>query len=309
MTDDIEGRLAAAIAAIQERETLIGELRPLRNREARLERELERLRQRCDQEQKKVERLEKLTSSRLLAALRGDREVQLERERAATAAANAEAERARERLDLLRQRIAAGEARLSELADAHDDYEAALAAKVELAGEDGHAARLLALAEERRQLVGEIREMRETLEGTDEAVAALERAKEKVGSASSWSNYDLFFGGGALGSAIKHRRLDDAVAAVKDADKALNAVRTGLADVDVQADGLGVTKRTKTIDVWLDNIFTPIEVRRKIKDMAAVVADAYSATTQVRQCLADRHRRAEARLDELEDERRHLLSQ
>lgn len=309
VTDDIDGRLAAAIEAVQERDSLIRELQPMRKRETRADRELARLLQRCDQEQAKVERLENLTSSRVLATLRGDLKVQLERERAAVAAVQAEAQDARARLDALRQKIAAGEARLSDLADAHDDYQAALAAKVERADADtSHAARLLALAEERSQLLGELREVRETAEVVDEAFAALERAKEKVGSASKWSTYDTFFGGGMVESAIKHHRLDDAVTAVHDADSALDAVRAQLTDIDVKAGWLEVTKRTRTIDIWFDNIFTSLKVRGKIKDMATAVADSHSAVRQVKDDLADRQRQAEARLGEVEDESRQVLS-
>lgn len=72
------------------------------------------------------------------------------------------------------------------------------------------AGALMALAEACGTLTGELHEIDEALQVAHEAEEALAQVQNKLGSASNWSNYDTFFGGGTVSSWIKHSRLDEA---------------------------------------------------------------------------------------------------
>ena len=90
---------------------------------------------------------------------------------------------------------------------------------------------MLALAGERGRLHGELTEIAEAQQAAAEATDALKQVRSRLGSASAWSAYDTFFGGGAIASAVKHSRLDDAADAAARADQCLAVLRTELADV------------------------------------------------------------------------------
>ena len=73
--------------------------------------------------------------------------------------------------------------------------------------------------------------------GIDEAMAAaaaagqaLRQVEERLGSAGSWSTYDTWFGGGAIGSYVKLDRLDQAQHAASRAEESLAAVQRSLLD-------------------------------------------------------------------------------
>lgn len=155
------------------------------------------------------------------------------RERAEADGARLAVAEAQARLDAVAREHDAECARLDRLAGARREYAAALDAKERYLHEHGdpRAARLLALADERGRLAAESRELTEAAHAATEAAQALSRAQASLGSASSWSTYDTFFGGGLISSAIKHSRLDDAAAAAAYADRRLAVMRTELADV------------------------------------------------------------------------------
>ncbi|MDG4825607.1 hypothetical protein O7635_27485 [Asanoa sp. WMMD1127] len=312
MVDDIEQRLATAAEAVREREVVGRRVADLRQRVDELTDRLASLRAEHAAEQGDVDRLEGLSLTRVLAALRGSREDALGRERAEADAARYRVAEAEARLAALRREHAAAVARHEELAAAPASYAAALDEKERhlAASGDPRRSRLLALADERGRLGGELREIAEAIQAARTAAADLARVQERLRSASGWSTYDTFFGGGVIGSAIKHSRLDETAEAAARADRSLAVLRTELADVDgaaVAAPQLAIDGLTRFVDVWFDNIFTDLAVRDRIRQAEANVERCQQLVHEVHARLEHRTAAARARLTAIETERRDLL--
>ncbi len=314
MGDEVERRLATAAQALHEYEVTSRRYADLQERIAAMSARVKELRTALADEEKDVERLEGVSLTRLLVALRGSREDTLARERTEADAARLAVAEAQARLDAVVSERDAVRERLDRLAGAGRAYAAALDAKERYLHEHGdpRAVRLLELADERGRLAAESRELAEARHAADEAAQALSRAHASLGSASSWSTYDTFFGGGMISSAIKHSRLDDAAAAAAHADRCLAVMRTELADVqaytpvvtEVAVDGL-----TRFADIWFDNIFTDHAVRGKIRRAQSNVDSSIAMVAEVQRRLAERMARVRERISAIAAERVALVSQ
>ncbi|MEV0156093.1 hypothetical protein AB0H57_20515 [Micromonospora sp. NPDC050686] len=313
MADDIEQRLTSVAEALREYEVTTRRSADLRRRMDQLTAQLAALRARHAREQEDVERLEGLSLTRVLASLRGARDDALARERAEADAARYRVAEAASRLEALRREHRAAQARLGQLAAAPSNYAAVLDDKERHLDESGdpRRARLLELADERGRLTGEMHEVTEAMQAARTAWHALTQVRDKLGSASGWSTYDTFFGGGAISSTIKHSRLDEAAQAAARADRCLAVLRTELADVPgmaLTAPQLAVNGLTRFVDVWFDNIFTDLAVRDRIKQAQQNVAQSMQLVREVQARLEQRAAHVRARLATIDTERRHLLT-
>jgi hypothetical protein len=171
---------------------------------------------------------------------------------------------------------------------------------------------LLALADERGRLTAELNETDEAVRAADAATAALSDVQEVLRSASGWSTYDTWFGGGMLASSMKHDRMDQAAQAAAVADQRLAVLRHELADVPGPGLGtapqLALSSGTRFADVWLDNIFTDLAVGDRIRQAQQQVSDSARAVEMLRSRLTARAGQTRARLAAIETERRGLLT-
>jgi hypothetical protein len=314
MSDDIEQRLTAAAAAVREREVTTRRCADLQGRQDTLLAEVAALRAKSALENEDVDRLEGLSLTRVLAALAGAREERLGRERAEADAARFRVAEAEARLAAIQHDHDLARQRLDGLAGAPDAYAAALAEKERYLTREGdqRGRRLLALAEERGRLAGELKEAREALQAADAATQALSRVRDRLDSASGWSTYDTFFGGGAMASVVKHERMDEAARAAAEADQRLAVLRTELADVGepgLTAPQLTIGDGTKFVDVWFDNFFTDMAVRDRINQARQNVDNSADLVDQVGARLQNRLAGIGARLAAIEAERRDLLAE
>lgn len=309
---DLDGRLAAAAARLREIELTDQRLAEVSRKLAVAADRAARLAARRDEDQRGVEQLEGVSLTRVLAALKGSRGDDLERERAEAAAATyqwREAEAARASLTRDRDALAA---RVAALPSAQADWAALLAEKEQAvtASTDPRAAELLDNAGRRGALRGELREIDEALLATVAAASALDDVSAKLGSAGSWSTYDTFFGGGTISSAMKHDRLDDAQRSASYAESKLATLRSELADVgaDQVVMTLGVTDMTRFVDIWFDNIFTDWMVGDRITKAVESTHRARDAVTKIQERLGDRRRQVEMAVADLERRRVELLA-
>lgn len=309
--DDLERKLTAAAEAVRQHDVYALRLSSLADRTRAVRNEIDSLRDRLTDEEKDVERLEGRSLTRILAALRGSRDDDLALERA--------------QADAVRYRLAEAEAKLAVLRAEDDDTRSRLAALSSAqaihAGlikekEDRLAAsgtpsgrRLLEIAEERGGLDAELTELAEASHAADAAAEALDAVRASLSSAQSWSTYDTFFGGGAISSAVKHSRLDEAAAAAARADRRMALLRTELADVGgARLPDVSVDSGTRFIDTWFDNIFTDLRVRDQIRDSLAGVERCARTVSRVRRGLDERTHAAQQRREALEAERMRLLN-
>jgi hypothetical protein len=176
---------------------------------------------------------------------------------------------------------------------------------------DPRRSKLSDLADERGRLSRELAAMRKALQLADAAWQALSDLHHKVGSASRWSTYDTFFGGGKIATAIVHRRLDEAAEAAAEADYRLALLRTELADLHRTMRTfplLAISARTKLVDMWFDNIFTAMAVHDRIKQARQNVDHSLQVVQEVQEQLTSRVAQAQARLTSIEAKRRDLLA-
>jgi hypothetical protein len=313
VADDIEQRLTAAAEALREYEVAARRGADLRGRQEAMAAQLAALRAASADEQRDVDRLEGVTLTRVLASLRGARDDALARERAEADAARYQVAQAQARLDAVHREYDATQERLSRLTGAPRAFAALLEEKEERlrTSADPRGARLLEFAGERGRLAAELREVGEALRAAAQARHALSEVLDRLGSASGWSTYDTFFGGGALSSAVKHSRLDEAAQAAAQADRCLAVLRTELADVNgmtFTAPQLVVTGLTRFVDIWFDNIFTDLAVRDRIKQAQRNVAQSMRLVHDVAGRLNQRAAQAHARLATIDTERTNLLT-
>jgi hypothetical protein len=313
MVDDIERRLASAAEALREHDVVGRRSVDLRRRADELIDHLVELRARHAAEQADVERLEGLSLTRVLVSLRGARDDRLARERAEAEAARYQLADAEARLAAIRREQAAAQARLDDLATAPAEYAAVLDEKerVLAASADPRRERLLALADERGRLTGELHEIAEAVQAARVAADDLALVRDGLRNASGWSTYDTFFGGGVLSSAMKHSRLDATAFAAARADRSLAVLRTELADlpnVAPTAPQLSVGNLTRFVDVWFDNIFTDLAVRGRIKQAEQNVARCLALVDDVRTRLERRTAATHDRLGAIATERADLLT-
>ena len=311
---DIEERVAAAARAVREREVISQRQAELRARQGELEGALAGLRDKASAERKDVERLEGMSLGRVLASLAGSRDERLSRESAEADAAGYRVAEAETRLDAVRGELAAVEDRLAALESAPRVYTAVLGEKERyLTGSgDRRGEALLALADERGRLTAELNETDEAIRAADAATAALSEVQDVLRSASGWSTYDTWFGGGMIASSIKHDRMDEAAQAAAVADQRLAVLRLELADIAgpglSTAAQLALGGGTRFADVWLDNFFTDLAVADRIRQAQQQVADLAETVQRLRARLAARAGQVQARLTVIESDRRALLT-
>ncbi|SCF13660.1 hypothetical protein GA0074695_3726 [Micromonospora viridifaciens] len=305
-------RLAEAVERVREHEAVNGRVESLRRRVEEAERHLVRLRDAHAREQQDVQRLEGRSITRVLASLRGSRDDDLARERAEAELAARREEEAQAHLAGLRREHRAAQARRAELAGAPAAYAALLDERERqlLAGPDPRAARLTALVAERDRLTTRARQVDEAAQAAAAARTALAAVRDHLARADGWSTYDTFFGGGMVSSVIKHNRMDDARAAARVADRRLATLRTELADLP----GVWLTPElelgelTRFADIFLDNIFTDLAVRGRIRRAREAVEQAGTAVARLRDRLATEAGKLRRSLADLAVERVALLT-
>jgi len=313
MSDDIELRVAAAAQAMREFEVCGQRCADLKSRGDSIAAEAAAARAQFAGEEKDVERLEHLSLTRVLASLRGSRDDSLQRERAEAQAARYRVADAESRLEAVGRELADAEQRRQQLSSAPRGYADALSEKEQQLthSSDPRGATLLKLAEERGRLTAEVNEMTVAQRDAEAADRALAEVQDRLGSASSWSTYDTVFGGGMIGNAIKHDRMDEAAQAAAAADRQLGGLRTELADLGslaATAPQLEVSGGLRFADIFFNNIFTDLAVGHQIRQAQDNVDRSVRVVGELRVQLADRIAKAQSRLSAIDAERQELLT-
>ncbi|MFI7546650.1 hypothetical protein [Actinoplanes sp. NPDC049599] len=308
MNHDIETRLAALAGLIREAELLRARRAELGGRLAHQEEALGELRERWAGEVRDVERLESLSLSRVLAALRGAQAEELSRERA-------EADLARYRLAEGESRLAAiqaerqtVEARLTELADLPARFAAAVDDKERHLREQGgpQLARLLTLAEERGRVEAELRELHEAAGAAEVALRALGEVRRQLDLASGRQTADNLLGG-AL-SVGQPNWLDGVAWAAAHADRCLAVLHTELTDVGL-ARPLGTLPRAIAPATGFSQVFfSNMIIRDQLTQAIRAVDASAQLVAGVRQDVAQRTEATRGRWHVLQQERQRLLT-
>lgn len=313
MTDaeHIQAALERATQARQEQTKLQQRLRTATEQAQAVEKEVADRRTVLADETEDVERLESFSLTRIWATLKGSRDADLDREVAERDAERYAVAEAEARLEVARRDVASLEAQLRQLGDVEADYDAALKAKEQWLLSTGapNATELARVAEERGALLAEDTEAREAHAAGLAARDLLLHAQQLLGNAQSWSTWDTFGGGGLFSDMMKYDKLDQVTAVLRQADQALDRFSRELADVGMRAvRGVEIDGLTRTFDVFFDNFFSDLAVRRRIQDAAARVDEAVAAVEQVLQRLTARGKEIAEQLGDLDARRSALLT-
>lgn len=288
-----------------------GVLNELRWQETDQRREAEGCRARLREEEQDVDRLERLTFSAVLAALRGDKDERLDQERAEACAARLRLQEAERQLAEIQAEIADRERRIQADADCEVAYEALLREK-EANLRNGDPALEAKLADlERRELELAVRqkELREAISAGETALASMDEALDRLGSAENWGLWDLV-SDGILGDIMKYSRLDEAQAHIERLKDDLRCYQAELADVAVVRD-LDVRPGgwMQFADVFFDNIFTDWMVQSRIERSREALLDVWGQVRGVQRTLEQGLQQAESELTALRTERDELVQQ
>ena len=314
MIDVVQTRdtLDQAIAADREAVHLRQQLEGLRLEAASARENLVSLQAHHHAEVSDVERLEGFGLTAVLAAVRGTRTGELDRERAEEVAARYAAQSALARLQAAESRREDVDRRLAQLGDTTARREAAAEAHATAVRASGTptGVELDAVLDELAAVRAEAAELSEARDAGVRAATALDAAQRELGSADSWSAYDTWFGGGLVSSAMKHDRIDAAGRLIAAAQDALVDLARELADVEsvagLRAD-LGISPTARTFDVWFDNIFSDLSVRSSIKDSQVRVDTAVTSVREAMQRMTVRSVALDQRGADLRGQRDALL--
>ncbi|MGL5830086.1 MAG: hypothetical protein ACRC0L_11030 [Angustibacter sp.] len=311
---DLERRVIAAGAALREHQLLTRRCAELAERHENLSAEVARLRQQLADEHHDVERLERLSLTRIVVSLRGVRDDALAKEQAEEDAAKYRVAGAVSRQTMAWQELLTARAQLANLRDAPQLHAAVLSEKehhLRKSGDD-RAGRLWQLADERGRLTSELREIDEALLAANSAIESLKVTLKVLGDAANWSTYDVFLGGGAVSGAVKHSRLDEAAQSAARADRALVVLRTELADVDgviLTSPQLAIDGFTRFADIWFDDLYSDLAVRNRIRQARHNISKSMESVQKIERKLRQRAADVHTRLSVIDAEReRHLLS-
>lgn len=111
-----------------------------------------------------------------------------------------------------------------------------------------------------------------------------------------------------ISSVIKHDRMDDASSLIRHADLALGLLAAELGDVGLPPiGGVAVSDMTRTLDIWMDNIFSDLASMNAIARAQERVAEASRSVASVDGALDVRERETREELDRLAARRRRLI--
>ncbi len=259
-----------------------------------------------------VARLEQVSVTRILASLRGRRDLELDRERAEADAARYAATEAESRRRYAQADVDSLVARLASLGDLALRRTHLLIAREAEVAADPAAREAATELDQVTTTLGTLQAERQQLE---EAIAAVGVAGEILLAASrhlrgagDWAAVDTFLGGGLMTDMIKYDRLDQAGELMRRADAALGHLATELADVGLrEVGGIDVDALTGFFDVWFDNVFSDWAVLGRIQQAEKRLARACAGVGETAAILDGRLTACDAGIEHVQKARETLL--
>lgn len=241
-------------------------LEALCRQETACEQELNLRRSQWAKEEKDVEKLEKLTLSSVLAALRGNKDEEIDREKAEAYRARLHMQEAERQLEEIRSEIRMRQDRIRAYASSEQRYQQVLREKAAVVREQNPvlAEKLTGLEQQELGLVSRKRELEEALTAGRQTLDHIHAALDDLDNAEGWSTWDIM-GGGLISDVMKYSSMDEAQKKIEWIQSDLRRYQAELADVaqtaafDLQPDGL-----LQFADFFWDNIFTDFAVRDHI---------------------------------------------
>lgn len=173
-----------------------------------------------------------------------------------------------------------------------------------------------AVSKKYKELEAEQDSLAKRLVETEEAMNAAKRALSTAGSAmehlrsaENWAAFDTWTRGGIISHMAKYQHIDNAEEDFNRLDSQLEDLGKELQDISLSGiPGIGgIDSTTRTIDFWFDNIFTDLNVRRRIGDDYEKISELHDRISVIVQKLYNDIAEINNRLKELEQRKRDLL--
>ncbi len=281
MTDALEVRIAAARAAIDEKEWLDAKLKDTIAESNLLDARVDELEAAAKKEQGDVDALEGFGLHSVLHSVLGGKDAKLEKERGEALAARLKHEAARAELAEARVRIRTLSGLVNELGDVKAQYEAVLADKQRWLVEQGdeRGGKVLEWAERKGQLTTKLREVNEAVEAAQEADAIMDKMLGYLREARGWGYADIVgvqAGGDPLSDGwSKYDAFGAAHVDAVDARHALSRLQSALKDVHLAELEVELpSSMVKFADWFFDGLAADVFVQSKICQSVASVEKA-----------------------------------
>lgn len=311
---DYQRQLQTLRDQIAQREEDLAVLVQLEQQEEACRRKVEECHTRWEQEQKDVDRLERVSLAALLSALRGSKDEDMDREQAEAYAARMRLQEAERQLAGIQEEILDRRRRIEETTGCRKAYEQLLREKEDaICAQDPALARQLQATEERiLELTTWMRELNEAVQAGRQALFCLSAAIDRLESARGWGTWDVL-GGGMFTDVMKYSHINEAQAQMEHLGDALRRYQAELGDVPDLAGEANVDLRpgefTWTLDLFLDNIFTDGMVLHQLSQ-AGDRLGALKSRIEILQDRLERNREeSQAALDQACAERDQIVLQ
>lgn len=149
---------------------------------------------------------------------------------------------------------------------------------------------------------------------TEEALRASRRVKitsasamKHLDSAENWATFDVWTRGGILTHMAKYNHVDNAQTDFNRLNSRLRDLHKELADVNMHPGFTGIDGTTRAVDFWLDNIFTDLHVRNRIRDDKERLRVLRGKINNIINKLTDNKNEINKKLDEIEHKKNNLI--
>lgn len=305
MTDTTVDRLAEAKERKHRLEKALRRQEQLRGRINENERLIVKLEVELEAEQADVDKLTRMSIANLFHTLLRSKDEQLELERQQALAAALKLQEAKDAAARMKAESVSLGDELAACGNAEWEYERLLREREEeLRHSRAYAGELAAMDTEIADRTILVKEIREALTAGRRVMASLEGASRSLEKAENWGNWDMWGGGGMISTHIKHEHIDDAKAAISDANHLMRSFRDELADlertVDIQVDISGLLKFG---DYWFDGLIVDWVVQKRIKNAQDQTLEAIHQVRTIVNKLQSEQTAAESALAGLKTKR------
>lgn len=260
-------------------------------------------------EERDVEKLEKLTISSVLAALRGNKADEIDREKREAYAARLRLQEAERQRDEIQYEIRLRKERIKASETCEQRYETLLREKAEAVRQTDPvlAEKLTELEQRELGLTSRKKELEEAFTAGRQAMDRIRSAIVDLDDAEGWSTWDIL-GGGLIVDAMKYSSMDEAQMKMEQVQSDLRRYQAELADVaqtaafDLQPDGF-----LQFTDFFWDNIFSDLAVRDHIDQSQNRMQTLMEQVQQIQTNLEQELDETERDLKQLREEKNELI--
>ena len=278
------------------------EIRLLEHKLPQLERELREKKEQAQEcrnqlyrEKLDVERLEKVTLTKLLSKISGSYEEKYKKE-------YQEYVLAKNRLDTCDYQVEECQGVVQRCRNEIGRLQQQRKEKGRRLREDYPEGQKLADDEEacKRKLLAQRKELTEAERAAAEVYAIAEKAREQFLLAKSWATWDIV-GGGLTSGVVKYDAIDEGASIIYQMNVAASRFAKELRDVDLVFEGTfeQIGGATRLLDIAFDNIFTDWKVREKIKQNLEQLEEYSGQLRTVMETLEQKRKNVEAELEAL----------